>query len=323
MAATSFFTTQVDKKSGILLNQMNPPEFWAALGFDVPSLTVDLDDPTKIGFQMTLDDFNQRTTGGFSGASNIFNQTYHTKGSSEQPSVPDTELIYLQAVPIPVSPIQATAPNLTIGTSYTILFSGRVTPTGEYTNDWSSVGGPNIDNQESDSVSGSVFTATSTGFDPITPPFPFQSGYSWLDFPQVIPSNASTTTTTQLQNTYFQVTNTNSLNAVTIPLSGDNAGHYLIEITGYNSIYLDEASKREIKSIVSSYYVTAGSFTSQPFPDSYTFFNYGSPISLSNIKVRILDPITREEVIGLGANSSVYLQINKLLTEQAVAQVEN
>jgi hypothetical protein len=323
MTATSFFTTQVDKKSGILLNKMNPPEFWAALGFDVPSLTVDLDDPTQIGFQMTLDDFNKRTTGGFSGASNIFNQTYHTKGSSEQPSVPDTELIYLQAIPTPINPIQATTPNLVIGTSYTILSSGRVTPTGEYTNDWSSVGGPNIDDQESDVVSGSVFIATSTGFDPITPPFPFQSGYSWLDFPQVIPSSAPTTTTTQLQNTYFQVSNTNSLNAVTIPLSQDSAGHFLVEITGYNSIYLDESSKREIKSIISSYYVTSGSFTSQPFPDSYNFFNYGSPISLSNIKVRILDPITREEVIGLGPNSSVYLQINKLLTEQAVAQVEN
>ena len=329
MLGTTLLTTQVDKKSGILLNQMNPPEFWTQLGFDIPSLTVDLDDPQKVGFQMTLDDFNQRTTGGFSGSSNIFNQTYHTKGSSEQPSVPDTELIYLSVVPPtnpPANPLNAFVGALTIGSSYKITQAGNLQenqpPFETYTNDnWSYIGGPDVTGQGS-TVVGAVFTAIATGF-PLNGNGIDNS--SWVSNvpPQVVLANTPAFTASQLQNTYYQVTNTNTLNAISIPLSQDAAGHYLLEITGYNSIFLDDKSKREIKSIVSSYYVNAGSFTSQPFPDSYNFFNYGAPITLSNIKVRILDPITREEVIGLGGNSSVYLQINKLLTQEAVAQVEN
>lgn len=324
MGGTSYFTTLIDKKSGILLNKMEPASFWNQLGFDIPSLTVDLDDTTNIGFQMTYDQFNNRTTGGFCGSSNIFNNVFHTKGSADQPSVPDTELLFTQAVPAPATGITAYTPNLTIGEQYIITSAGQVqSQAGQfYFNDWSSVGGPvgSAPLSAEDQVSGSVFTATTTGF--TTPNAPDPYDLPWEEDPLVIPLNSSSSTTTQLQNNYFEVTNTNSLNASSIPTQRDSAGHYLIEITGYNSIYLDDKSKHEIKSIVSSYYVSANSFVSQPFPDSYNFFNYGSPISLSNIKVRILNPFTMEEAI-LGPNSSVYLQVNKLLTEQAIAQYEN
>jgi len=328
MFATNFFTTLIDKKSGILLNKMNPPSFWEQLGFDVNALTVDLDDQSKIGFQMTYDEFNNRTTGGFSGSSNIFNNIYHTKGSADQACVPDTSLLYTSAVPAPAVQIEAYSPNLTVGNQYTVVSSGEVVNTNNegdyYVNDWSSIGGPNGgQDTDSDLIAGITFTATSTGFDRTSPPSPFSdSTYSWDDDPIVVAVNSSISTNTQLQNNYFEVTNTNPLNATSIPTQRDSAGHYLIEITGYNSIYLDDKSKHEIKSIVSSYYVSANSFVSQPFPDSYNFFNYGSPITLSNIKVRILNPFDMTEAI-LGPNSSVYLQINKLLTQQAVAQVEN
>ena len=324
MTGTNFFTTLIDKKSGILLNKMEPASFWNQLGFDIPSLTVDLDDPTKIGFQMTYDEFNSRTTGGFCGSSNIFNNAFHTKGSADQPSVPDTELLFTQVVPAPLSNIKAYTANLTIGTQYIItntgiIFSGSTQY--QYFNDWSSIGGPANPVSDVDTSSGSTFTATGTGF--IYPnPYPSDNSYYWTDDPYVIPVNSSTSTTTQLQNNYFEVTNTNPLNAASIPTQRDSAGHYLIEITGYNSIYLDDKSKHEIKSIVSSYYVSANSFVSQPFPDSYNFFHYGSPISLSNIKIRILNPFDMSEAI-LGPNSSVYLQINKLLTDQSVDQIEN
>jgi hypothetical protein len=117
------------------------------------------------------------------------------------------------------------------------------------------------------------------------------------------------------------VQNTNTLNAVKIPTVRDQTGHFLIEITGYNSIYLDDKSKREIKSIVSSYFVTEN-FTAQVFPESFNYYHVGSSISLSNLKIRIIDPFTMEEA-QIGPNSSVYIQVNKMLSDLAVQQVEN
>ena len=148
-----------------------------------------------------------------------------------------------------------------------------------------------------------------------------QNGDSYAS-PSVLLQTGSGSTSTQLQNNYFEVQNTNTLNAVRIPTVRDQTGHFLIEITGFNSIYLDDKSKREIKSIVSSYFVSQGSFVAQVFPESYNYYHVGSPISLSNLKIRILDPYTMEEA-QIGPNSSVYIQVNKMLSDIAVAQVEN
>jgi hypothetical protein len=234
--------------------------------------------------------------------------------------VPDTELIYLTAVPAAVDPadiIQAynTTP-LVVGQSYKIYYQGEVfldqlkVPLFN----WSSIGGPN----NGTNPTGVIFTATSTGFDPNNPP----EGQGWQSPPLVVAPDTSVTTVTQLQNTYFQVENTNVLNAGTIPTVRDATGHYLVEITGYNSNYIDSESKHEVKAIVSSYWVSSGAFVSSPFPDSYNFFGTGAPLTLSGIKVRILDPYTGQEAI-IGPNSSIYLQVNKMLSEQAVAQIPN
>jgi len=325
MNGTNYFTTLIDKKSGILLHKMEPASFWNQLGFDIPAVTVNLEskDDNVVGFLMSNAEFQSRTTGGFAGSSNIFNQTFHTANSADQPNVPDTELIYLTATPAAASPadiIVAFTPNLTPGTSYKVYSPGyvKIVETTDILDDWSSIGGPIVDTGQN--MAGSIFTATTAGFDPNTPP----DGYiSWVSNPTVVLANTPTITTTQLQNNYFQVTNTNTINAAKIPTQRDQTGHYLIEITGYNSIYLDDQNKKEIKSIVSSYYIgSAGSFVSQPFPDSYNYYHVGAPISLSNIKVRILDPYTNQEA-QIGPNSSVYLQVNKLLTPQAIAQIEN
>ena len=345
MNNTQFFTSLIDKKSGILLNKMQPASFWRQLGFNIEALTVDLDN--KIGFQMTANEFQAKTTGGFCGSSNIFNQTFKTVGSADQPSVADTELLYLTATPNNSGRtlIDARVPpdgqGLTIGTTYTIFSPGVIrlstlNPAQPYVYpnlsglDWNRYCGftPNTFN----SPVGYSFVATATGFSDgyieyndggdelISSPWHIDSDHPP---PQVYETNSPTTvTTTQLQNSYFTVNNTNTLNASSIPTQRDAAGHYLLEITGYNSVYLDDNSKHEIKSVISSYYVSANSFVSQPFPDSYNFFNYGAPISLSNIKVRILDPYTMQEA-NIGPNSSVYLQINKILSDQAVQQVEN
>ena len=328
MKGTNYFTTLIDKKSGILLNKMEPVSFWSQLGFDVPSLTVDLDkDPNGYGNYMTFNDFQAKTTGGFCGSANIFNSNFKTANSADQPCVPDTELIYLTATPAqnasyPVINAYNNSPGLTIGTEYLIVAHG-----GVYTNaqgqtaqlfDWSSIGGPNTGNNPN----GTIFTATSTGFDPAHPP---NGAYAWWDPPNPPKVKQQATvllTTTQLQNNYFTVETTNSLNAVKIPTVRDQTGHFLIEITGYNSIYLDDKSKREIKSIVSSYFVSQGSFVAQVFPESYNYYHVGSSISLSNLKIRILDPYTMQEA-QIGPNSSVYIQVNKMLSDIAIAQIAN
>ena len=317
--ATNFFTTLVDKNSGILLNQMNPPGFWQQLGFRIEDLTVDLDGP-QIGYQMKLADFQRKTTGGFCGSSNIFNPVFHTNNSAIQPSCPDTELVFATATPAAVPPsaiITAYRPNLTIGTVYRIIAPGAfevARPPAQLENDWSSVGGPVVASGQD--VTGSIFTATSSGFDPDNPP---QFG-KWTSDPLVVPANFPESTTTILQSTYFQVENTNTLDARNIPTVRDATGHYLVELTGYNSNYIDDSSKREIKAIVSSYWVSPGAFVSVPFPDSYNFYGTGAPQTLSTIKTRILDPFTDQEAI-LGPNSSIYLQVNRMLSQAAEEQI--
>ena len=327
---SQYYTTQIDKKSGILLHKMEPRGFWEQLGFDVDAITTDFTNKER-AFQMTYNEFDAKTTGGFSGSSNIFNPIFKTIGSADQPSVADTEIVYLQCAPnSEIGPIvSAVSPNLIVGRQYKITFLGlvnTVNPMGnvEPNEIWAPVGG-----LVPASV-GEIFTATTNGF-----PFPYFTyegvNYNWsTDFgeegswvPYVEILGQPGATTTQIQNLYFEVESTNSLDAVRIPEQRDSAGHILIEITAYPSIYLDDNAKREIKSIVSNYYVSEGSFISGSFSDSYSYFHVGESMTISNIKIRILDPVTMLELSNLGPNSSVYLQLNKLLSNQEIAQVEN
>ena len=347
----SVYTTLIDKKSGILLHKMEPASFWEQLGFVPENITVNLED--KIGYQMTLNDFERKTTGGFCGSANVLNPIYHTSNSADQPYVADTENVYLSVNSITQSGTNVIAwqpdvPNtpgsngLVIGTEYLIVKVGQwgdqfgnIYPQG-----WDFCGGPA---QESVQV-GDTFTATAppanpygwtrSGCYPGWPTYGFTdpayqyplyygSDKGGLEDPYCVPVVSSANIPAdQLQNLYFQVQNTNVISADTIPTVKDQAGHYLISIEGYNSIYLNEKSKYEIKSIVSSYFVSQGSFVAQVFPESYRYFHVGAPISLSNLKIRILDPYTLEEA-EIGPNSSVYIQVDKMLTELAIAQFEN
>ena len=319
MAGTNFFTTLIDKKSGILLNKMEPASFWEQLGFDIPALTVDLDnDPNGYGSYMTFNDFQSKTTGGFCGSANIFNPIFKTANSADQPCVPDTELVYLYALPSPNAntPLNAFKQTpLSIGTTYIILNIGEWGDEGgRYPNtDWGSQGGPK------NAVAGVSYVATDTGFESTNPKGP---NTDWITNPVVTVAGVAQSTVSQLQNTYFQVENTNALNAKIIPTIRDSTGHYLVEITGYNSNFINDKSKYEVKAIVSTYWLSPGAFVSSPFPSSYNFFGTGTPLTLSNIKVRILDPYTMSEAI-IGPNSSIYMQVNKMLSEQAVLQIPN
>ena len=105
-------------------------------------------------------------------------------------------------------------------------------------------------------------------------------------------------------------------------LIANDYGHFLVEVQGYDGGgMLNENQKYNVKSIVSSYYVNPGSFTTGPFIDSQAYTHVGIPTIINSFTVRILDPFTMQEVKGLGPNSSVYLQINKALSEIEQTQV--
>ena len=124
--------------------------------------------------------------------------------------------------------------------------------------------------------------------------------------------------------TWFQSIATVPLSAIRAPLNavGDESGHQLVEITGYQSNFLNENNKYEIKAIVSSYYVSPNSFTTSPFQDTYIYTHIGSPLCINTYTVRILDPLTMQKMQTLGKNSTVYLQITKAYSDQEQQQLE-
>jgi hypothetical protein len=112
---------------------------------------------------------------------------------------------------------------------------------------------------------------------------------------------------------------TNTLDAVQGPLNPNDTGHFLIELNGYQTNFFDETDAYQIKSIISSYYITANSFATAPFPDSFVYEHHGEPLMIGALKVRVLNPKTKK-VLPIGPNSTVYLQITQQLTPQTVQQ---
>ena len=123
---------------------------------------------------------------------------------------------------------------------------------------------------------------------------------------------------------WFQSISTVPLQAIRAPLNqgSDNAGHQLVEITGYQSNFLNEQDRYEIKAIISSYYVSPNSFTTSPFQDTYIYTHIGAPININTYTVRILDPLTMQKVKTLGTNSTIYLQITKSYSDEEQKQLE-
>jgi hypothetical protein len=113
--------------------------------------------------------------------------------------------------------------------------------------------------------------------------------------------------------------NTNMVEAVGPPLNPGDTGHFLIEITGYSTNYFDENDAYQVKSIISSYYITANSFATAPFPDSFVYEHHGEPLIIGSLKVRILNPKTKK-VLPIGPNSTIYLQVTQQLTPEKVQQ---
>jgi len=112
---------------------------------------------------------------------------------------------------------------------------------------------------------------------------------------------------------------TNMINAISPPVNPNDTGHFLIEINAYPTNFFDETDAYQVKSIISSYYITANSFATAPFPDSFVYIHHGEPLLIGALKLRILNPKTKK-VLPVGPNSTIYLQITQQLTQEKVQQ---
>lgn len=118
---------------------------------------------------------------------------------------------------------------------------------------------------------------------------------------------------------------TNALQAIQSPLSQvSSTGHYLINIDGYQNTkndFINDDDIYNIKSIVSNYYLSQGAFATQPF-SSTAIYVHNSPVPkvIDSFRIRLIDPINMKNASNIGPNSSVYLQINKIVSDLSITQ---
>ena len=92
--------------------------------------------------------------------------------------------------------------------------------------------------------------------------------------------------------------------------SNTNAGHYLIELNNaHTTTYVNQDKFFSIKGIIGNYFLSGDSFTMSMGPDSLIYQHKGIAMTLSSIKVRILNPVTKGVNDNMGPNSTIYLQI--------------
>lgn len=100
----------------------------------------------------------------------------------------------------------------------------------------------------------------------------------------------------------------------TVQLKGQNIStitdtFYLIEINlGNETFSYKGAINNEIRAIVGSYYQESN-WVAGYASDSIIYEHTGSPQTISKLRIRILDPNTKEPITTLGDNSFVYVQI--------------
>jgi hypothetical protein len=110
---------------------------------------------------------------------------------------------------------------------------------------------------------------------------------------------------------FSQSDNSTSLLASNFPITSQtNSGHWLVEITGWLSDYVNESKLMMVKAIVGNY-LYGNSFSQTLGPDSLIYTHHGMPLSLTNLSIRILNPVTKQASPNyiIGPNSSIYLQI--------------
>ncbi len=120
---------------------------------------------------------------------------------------------------------------------------------------------------------------------------------------------------------FSQSDNSTSILASNFPITSQtNSGHWLVEITGWLSDYVNETKLMMVKAIVGNY-LYGNSFSQTLGPDSLIYTHHGVPLSLTQLSIRILNPVTKQLSPNyiIGPNSSIYLQIvnNHTIEEQA------
>jgi len=107
---------------------------------------------------------------------------------------------------------------------------------------------------------------------------------------------------------------TEALNASNVAISSKyNTGHYLVELSGYGNSneFLNNEKLLFVKGIVGNY-MYSESFAMTLGPSSMNYIhNSPIPLTLTQIDVRILNPVTKNPDVNLGNNSSIYLQVIK------------
>jgi len=165
-------------------------------------------------------------------------------------------------------------------------------------------------------TTGNYWGSAMINFNQITVPISSQTYWFPISFPDCIYENLVNGYTGTIT---WESDSTNTLDASQAPLNPNDTGHFLIELNGYQTNFFDETDAYQIKSIISSYYITANSFATAPFPDSFVYEHHGEPIIIGALRVRILNPKTKK-VLPIGPNSTVYLQITQQLTPEVVQQ---
>jgi hypothetical protein len=278
--------TEHTKHSGVLFKSMEPASFWQGiLGFDLPNICFPQEAVYGSNKTITYSQFFKATTSGFVGLANNFNYNNisDTTDNLNQPP-------YLG--PVPLYPVKAGAdPEGTGELTYTNLLNSARWFGEQFV----------LQNNK-------VFGALGQGGTNDIFTFPYSTF-----FPYFYEEYASA------------LSATNPISAITPPLSNvENVGHFLIEIVAYGADkeFINNETVYQVKSILSSYYNSSGSFQSSPFPDSYVYTHTGETQIIHSFKVRIIDPYTMNTASNIGPSTSVYLQFNKQLTPVAVAQPE-
>ena len=109
---------------------------------------------------------------------------------------------------------------------------------------------------------------------------------------------------------YFYVTDTVISIEADEQLPNSDSGYYLIELVGLTTSYATDNGNQlsSVMNIASKNYNQSGYITAYA-DGSVPFINTGEPFTLTNIKVRILDPLTKKVVTTLGNKNSVFVQI--------------
>lgn len=275
--------TEHSKHSGVIFKKMEPVSFWSGiLGFDLEKICVKQEDIWGPNAKMDFPLFNAVTTSGFVGLNNNFN--FNNIGAStdnlNQPP-------YLGVVPL-FSAKSGVSPEGKGELTYTNLLNSARWFGEQYI------------------LQNSNIWTSNTGSTPPVLNFPYA-----IFFPYFYEEYASA------------LTATNPISALRPPLSNvENVGHFLIEIVAYggDKEFISNQTVYQVKNIVSSYYNSAGSFQTSPFPDSYVYTHTGETQIIHSFKIRIIDPYTMDTATALGPSSSVYVQFNKALSQVATQQ---